>query len=50
MLREKSEVMEATPRAQSEVLLPGDRLDQSEPSLGPKTPRDPLVIWGEKEE
>lgn len=47
MLKEKSEVMEATPRAQSEVLLPGDRLDQSEQVWAPRHPGI-LLSFGEK--
>ena len=47
MLKKKSEVMEAAPRAQSEVLLPGDRLDQSEQVWAPRHPRS-LLSFGEQ--
>ena len=47
VLKEKSEVMEATPRAQSEVLLPGDRLDQSEQVWAPRHPGS-LLSFGEQ--
>ena len=44
---EKSEVMQATPRAQSEVLLSGDRLDQSEQVWAPRHPGSLLSLGSE---